>query len=275
MNRFKVSICQMSVSNEKQKNLSTASDMIKMSAAEGANLVILPEMFICPYDLELFQDYSENYPEGETLRMLSKIARNEKIYLVGGSLPERQGKRIYNSSFIFDPQGEVIGKHRKIHLFDSNLDKDVCFKESEVISSGDTITVVNTAHGPIGVAICYDLRFPEIFRLMSLSGAILAVVPAAFNDITGPAHWEMLLRSRAVDNQFYLAGASPARYQTKSLTIYGHSMLVDPWGEVIAKAGEEEQLVIGEIFPDRLTEIRDKLPLLKHRRTDLYDVYNK
>jgi omega-amidase len=270
LNNFKLSICQMSISREKSENLRTARDLIERSAADGADLVILPEMFNCPYDIELFRDYSENCPGGESIRMLSQAARDGKVYLVGGSLPEKQGERIFNSSFVFNPQGEIIGRHRKLHLFDSNLNKDVCFKESEVISSGDKITVVNTVHGLIGIAICYDLRFPEIFRLMSMAGAILAVVPAAFNEITGPAHWEMLLRSRAVDNQFYLAGASPARYQTKSLTIFGHSMLVDPWGEIIAEAGVDQQLITGEIFPDRVQEVRDRLPLLKHRRTDLY-----
>ncbi|MCL6478669.1 MAG: carbon-nitrogen hydrolase family protein [Peptococcaceae bacterium] len=270
--RFKVAVCQMKVGDDKSGNLALARRMIARAAAAGARLVVLPEMFNCPYVADMFPVYAETCPDGETFRMLAGAAGEEKIYLVGGSVPERAGDRVFNSSFVFGPKGELLGRHRKIHLFDVDLPGGVRVKESSTLGAGNDITVIDTAMGRIGVAICYDIRFPELIRLMVLAGARVVVVPAAFNMTTGPAHWDVVYRCRAVDNQVYVIAASPARDAGAPYVAYGHSMIVDPWGEVVARAGEGEEVVCAEIEPEKIDKVRRELPLLRHRRTDLYRI---
>lgn len=267
---FRAAVCQLTVGEDKGRNIDRARRMIARAAAEGARLVALPEMFNCPYVAGLFPRYAETYPGGETFQMLSSAARDEKIYLVGGSVPEREGSRVFNSSFVFGPEGDLLGRHRKVHLFDVDLPGGVSVKESSTLGAGGGVTVINTSLGRIGVAICYDMRFPELARLMALEGAGVIVVPAAFNMTTGPAHWKMLFRCRAVDNQVYVIAASPARNTGVPYVAYGHSMVVDPWGEVVAGAGVKPRVIIGDISLERIERVRRELPLLKHRRTDLY-----
>jgi omega-amidase len=266
---FKIALCQMKVVDDKKKNLVRAVKMIK-EAGKTADLVVLPEMFNCPYDINKFPEYAEESDNSLSLSEVSLAAKKANVYLVAGSVPEREGKQIYNSSFFFDPQGEIIGSYRKMHLFDIDVPEEISFKESETLSAGDHLSVVDTDLGKIGICICYDLRFPELLRLMTLQGAQLIVVPGAFNLTTGPVHWESLIRARAVDNQVYMAAASPARDLTASYVAYGHSMIVDPWGTVLAKAGSLEEIVYSEIDISYLEKVRKDLPLLQNRRTDIY-----
>ncbi len=260
----------MTVGEDKKRNLKTARRMIARAAEGGAELAVLPEMFNCPYVAGAFPEYAESYPEGETFKMLSSAAEAENIHLIGGSLPEREGSGIYNSSFIFGPDGGLLGRHRKIHLFDVDLPGGVKVKESSTLGAGNEITVVRTELAPIGVAICYDIRFPELIRLMVLDGAMVLTIPAAFNMTTGPAHWEMLHRCRAVDNQVYVIAASPARNTAAPYVAYGHSMVVDPWGNVVSRAEEGEEIIFAEILPETVEKVRRELPLLEHRRTGVY-----
>lgn len=269
-NKFKIGVCQMHVVKNKEKNITRARSMIKEAAFAGCKLVVLPEMFNCPYNSSLFPEYAESHPEGGTLKMLSAAAAEEKIYLVGGSIPERDGESVYNTSFVFGPRGEMLAKHQKIHLFDVDLPDGLSFHESRTLGAGKKITVVETDLCTLGVAVCYDIRFPELIRLMALAGAEVVILPAAFNMNTGPAHWELLLRTRAVDNQVFLVGASSARDAGASYVSYGHSVIVDPWGRIIAQADEKETVLFGEIDLRLLKETRAGLPLLKHRRNDLY-----
>jgi omega-amidase len=271
---FTTALCQMKVVDDKKKNLIQAVKMIK-EAGKTADLVVLPEMFNCPYDIEKFQEYAEESDNSPSLSEVSLAAKKANVYLVAGSVPEREGKHIYNSSFFFNPQGELIGSYRKIHLFDIDVPGEISFKESKKLSAGDQLTVVETDLGKIGICICYDLRFPELLRLMTLQGAQLIVVPGAFNLTTGPAHWKQLIRVRAMDNQVYMAAASPARNEAASYVAYGHSMLVDPWGTVLTKAGVLEEIVYSEINLSYLEKVREKLPLLRNRRTDLYRIEQK
>jgi omega-amidase len=266
---FKIALCQMKVVDDKKKNLVRAVKMIK-EAGKTADLVVLPEMFNCPYDIDKFPEYAEESDNSLSLSEVSLAAKKANVYLVAGSVPEREGKQIYNSCFFFDPQGEIIGSYRKMHLFDIDVPEEISFKESETLSAGDHLSVVDTDLGKIGICICYDLRFPELLRLMTLQGAQLIVVPGAFNLTTGPVHWESLIRARAVDNQVYMAAASPARDVTASYVAYGHSMIVDPWGTVLAKAGSLEEIVYSEIDISYLEKVRKDLPLLQNRRTDIY-----
>lgn len=272
MVKLKIGLCQMMVSiDSKKENIDKARRMICEASDKGAKIVSLPEMFNCPYDNKKFREYAEDFSSGETINMLSNIAKEKKIYVIGGSIPELDDKNnIYNSSFIFDNKGRIIGKHRKMHLFDIDIKNKVKFKESEVLTSGNNITVVDTEYGKIGVVICYDIRFPELTRLMTLEGAKVVFVPAAFNMTTGPAHWETLFKSRALDNQIYVAAISPARNESYSYVAYGNSLIASPWGDIINKLDEKEGILIEEIDFNYIDEIRESLPLLKHRREDLY-----
>lgn len=272
MSTFRIGVCQMLVVKNKELNNSRARAMIKEAAAVGCRLVVLPEMFNCPYKSSLFPEYAESFPAGSTLQMLSAAAAEEKVYLVGGSIPEREENIIYNTSFVFGPRGEMLAKHQKIHLFDVDLPDGLSFHESRTLGAGKKITVVETDLCTLGVAVCYDIRFPELIRLMALVGAEIVILPAAFNMNTGPAHWELLLRTRAVDNQVFLVGASSARDAAASYVSYGNSVIVDPWGRIIAQADEKETIIYGEIDLQLLNETRAALPLLKHRRPDLYEL---
>ncbi|GBF32578.1 aliphatic amidase AmiE [Desulfocucumis palustris] len=272
MEGIKAAVCQLKVVEDKSANIKKASEMIAGAAGNGARLVVLPEMFNCPYQAPLFPLYAETFPEGETFKMLSAAARESKVYLAGGSLPERDGERVYNTSFIFGPDGNLLGRHRKVHLFDVELPGGITVKESSTLGAGERITVVPTEFGPLGVAICYDIRFPELIRLMALKGAKIIVVPAAFNMTTGPAHWDLVFRMRAVDNQLFVIAASPARDVNAGYVAFGHSIMVDPWGEVLARAGHGEEVLTGELELARIEKIRRELPLTAHRRTDLYQL---
>lgn len=271
-NKWILGVVQSSVDDNKQVNIERAKAMIDKAADSGASIVVLPEMFNCPYDNRFFPEFAESFPGGSTLRMLSNVAAEKNIYLFGGSVPEADGGNIYNSCFVFGPDGSLLARHRKAHLFDVELEQGISFKESAVLSPGNEITVVDTELGRIGVAICYDIRFPELARAVALKGASLLLVPAAFNTVTGPAHWELTMRMRAVDNQLYVAAASPARNDRASYVAYGHSIVTDPWGEVLGSLDEKEGLLLVQIDLDRLKQVRSEFPLLKHRRTDMYDL---
>ncbi|NLV15916.1 MAG: carbon-nitrogen hydrolase family protein [Syntrophomonadaceae bacterium] len=269
--RFQVGICQIKVVDDKALNLASAGRMVEEAARKGCRLAVLPEMFNCPYSNHHFPHYAENIPAGQTAAMLADLAAQHRIYLVGGSIPERdQQGRIFNTSLVFDPSGMLIAKHRKLHLFDIDIPDRIVFKESNTLSPGNKVTTFPTDFGLMGLGICYDLRFPELTRLMTMQGATTIIYPAAFNTVTGPDHWQLLLRSRALDNQVYVIGAGPAYNGEATYHAYGHSMAADPWGRVIAETGSEEALLSFEIDLDVITRIREELPLLKHRRPELY-----
>lgn len=266
---MKLGLIQMKVVNNKAENLKRAEKFIKSASMNGARIVVLPEMFNCPYDNSYFRAYAEGL-EGETVRQLSNWAKESKIILIGGSIPEVDENFIYNTSYIFDENGVLIGKHRKVHLFDIDIKNKIKFTESEVLSSGNKSTVISTTYGKIGVCICYDIRFPELARKMVLEGAELILVPGAFNMITGPAHWELTARARALDNQVYYGLCSPARNEGDHYQVYGHSLITNPWGDVIGQLDEEEGVLIKDIDMDFEREVRDQLPLLKHRKSECY-----
>jgi omega-amidase len=267
--KLAVAVCQLKVSDNKTLNLKNAQKMIEDAALQCADIIILPEMFNCPYDPSYFSQYSENYP-GVTTSLLSALAALHSVYIIGGSIPEREKNQIYNTSYSFDRKGALIGKHRKIHLFDVEIEGEIRFKESETITAGSGLTVIETEFCKIGIAICYDMRFPELIRKMVLSGAQIIVVPSAFNMTTGPAHWHLIARTRALDNQVYFIAASPARDEKASYIAYGHSLVVNPWGDIISEASEKEEIIFSEIDLGFVDKIRRELPLLKHRREEVY-----
>ena len=270
MRKFKIALLQMKVVEAKASNLSRAVEMIAKAARAGADLIVLPEMFNCPYQTAKFPQYAEQ-EGGYTWQELSRAAGDNQVLLIGGSVPEEdRSGRVYNTSYIFNQQGEQIGKHRKMHLFDISIRGGQVFKESATLTAGDRITVMMTPYGKMGVMICYDLRFPELARLMVQAGAEFIVVPGAFNMTTGPVHWELLFRARAVDNQVYMIGVAPARQEHSSYDSYGHSLIVDPWGRVVRQLGAAAGSLIAEVDLTLLDQIKQELPLLKHRRKDIY-----
>ena len=235
----------------------------------AADLIMLPEMWNGPYEAKRFPDFAE--PEGgRSWRFLSALARERRVHLCGGSIAERDGERIYNTAYVFDSDGNEIAKHRKMHLFDIDVCGGQRFFESETLSAGSHATVFSTPFCTIGLCICYDFRFPELARLMTNRGAEVILVPAAFNLTTGPAHWEILFRSRAIDNQVYTVGVAPARDPDASYQSWGHSIVCSPWGDVLTQADERETVFIAALDLERVRTVRRELPLLAHRRTDLY-----
>ena len=267
---MKIALIQLRVDDSKQNNLDRACAFIAQSKQGGADMAILPEMFCCPYENKYFPEYAE--PEGgETWEKCSRLAADHGIYLVSGSMPERDEEgRIYNTSYVFDRNGHQIGKHRKMHLFDIDVKGGQYFKESDTLTPGDQVTVFDTEFGKMGLCICYDFRFPELARLMVDKGAQVIIVPAAFNMTTGPLHWELMFRQRAVDNQVYTIGAAPARDLNAGYHSWAHSIAVDPWGKVFMEMDEKPDVKVVELELDEVKKVREQLPLLKHRRGDIY-----
>lgn len=268
---MKIGLIQMPVVGEKEKNLSYAVQSIYECTKQGAELIILPEMFMCPYANKDFPVYAEQAGE-QTWKILSDAAKNNGVFLIGGSMPERDGNQIFNTSFVFDPNGNEVARHRKIHLFDIDVKGGQSFKESDVFSAGDSITMFEAFGIKLGLCLCFDMRFPELSSIMTLNDVQMIVVPAAFNMTTGPAHWELLFRQRAVDNQLYTIGVAPARDENGPYISYGNSIVVSPWGDVIYRADEKPTIIVIDIDLEMNKSIRSQLPLLSARRTDLYKV---
>lgn len=267
---IKAAICQMQTGTDKQFNLNKASQMIAEAADMGAELVVLPEVFNSPYDTSCFADYAEPVP-GPTFNFLSRCAGKHKVTLVGGTFIEKDGDgKLFNTSYTFDADGNMLGRHRKVHLFDIDIPGQVTFKESSVLSAGKDITVIKQANLHMGIMICYDCRFPELARAMTLKGAEVLVIPAGFNRSTGPLHWELLMRSRAVDNEVFVLAAGSAYNPDASYQAWGHSMIIDPRGNIIAHTDDKEGIILAELDLTAVKRAREEIPVLKHRREDVY-----
>jgi len=266
---MKIGLCQLNVSEDKKRNLEVAKEKIKEVSEKGSDIVCLPEIFNSPYENSNFEKNAE-IEGGLTYKFLSKQAKDNNIYLVGGSIPERDGDHIYNTSYVFDRNGEKLAKHRKVHLFDIFIPGEMEFMESKTLSAGKDITTFETEFGKMAVAICFDIRFSEYFSLIGETGAKVIFVPAAFNMTTGPAHWDLAFKSRALDNQLFIAGCSPARNTNASYVAYGHSLIVNPWAEVVGQLDEKEGTLVKDINLDLIEEYRNKLPIMNNKRHDLY-----
>lgn len=270
MEKIKIAAIQMSTVADKMENVRTVKTYLEKIKDENPDFVILPEMFCCPYQTENFPIYAEK-EGGPVWQQLSGYAKQYGIYLIGGSMPEKDAEgNVYNTSYIFDREGKQIGKHRKVHLFDIDVKGGQTFKESDTLTAGDSDTVFDTEFGKMGVMLCFDIRFPELSRMMVNDGARIVFVPAAFNMTTGPAHWELSFRTRALDNQIYMVGCAPARDVSAGYISWGHSMVTDPWGRVIDMLDEKKGILLAELDMDYEEQVREELPLLKSRRKDMY-----
>ena len=268
---MKIALIQIGARAEKKDSLELATKYIAEAAQSGADFAVLPEMFNCPYQTANFPIYAE--PEGgKCWQAMSDAAREHHIYLVAGSMPEKdEAGHVYNTSYAFNREGKQIGKHRKMHLFDIAVKGGQTFRESDTLTAGNQVTTFDTEFGRCGLEICYDIRFPELARLTEEAGARIIFVPAAFNMTTGPAHWEMSFRMRALDNQVFMVGCSQAR-QDSGYTSYGHSIVTSPWSDVIHMMDEKEGMDLVELDLDRIDQVREQLPLLRQRRLDIYEL---
>lgn len=253
-----IALCQMKVAPSKEKNLEIASLFIERAKLSEADIVILPEMFNTPYTRSFIRNNAEEYL-GTTYQCLKEASKG--IILIGGSIPEKSGNKIYNTTYVFE-NGVELGKYQKINLFDVDYD-DLSYHESEFIAPGKEYTVISTSLGKIGLAICFDLRFPDFFQKLEKENPFLYVVPGAFNKISGPAHYQLLGRARALDTQSYFALCSPASDKDAEYCPYGHSMVIDPWGKVLNELDDSEGIIIQSIEIEYVNEIRSKLPIKK------------
>jgi omega-amidase len=275
--KVKLALCQLAVTADKDKNVQVARQAIQEAAATGAKLIVLPEMWNCPYSNDSFPTYAEDIDakQSPSQDMLAEAAKQHKVTIVGGSIPERSNGKLYNTCCVYDDTGKLLGKHRKIHLFDIDIPGKVTFKESDILTAGETFTVVDTPAGRLGLGICYDIRFPELAMVYRQRGVQLIVYPGAFNMTTGPAHWELLQKARAVDNQLYVATCSPARDSSAGYTAWGHSTVVGPFAEVVATTEEKPCIVYADINYNEINTRRKNMPIMSQKRTDLYALIDK
>jgi predicted amidohydrolase len=262
---------QLNSTDEKDRNLATADRLVRDAAADGAELVVLPEKFNLLGPHEAYLAGAENL-DGPTVSWARDTARALGIDLVAGSFVERREDRdkLSNTSVHVGPDGELKAVYRKIHMFDVEVAGQV-YRESESQEGGHDLVVTETASGvPLGMTVCYDLRFPELYRILAVRGARVLLIPAAFTKVTGQAHWEILIRARAIENQaFVIAADQVGRHPPDNLS-YGGSTLVDPWGDVLALAPDEECFTAADLDLRRQDEIREKLPSLANRVPSAY-----
>lgn len=266
---MKIAILQMPVGTDKAENLAAACQYIHHAALSGADIAVLPEMFNCPYTAEYFRRFAEP-AGGESWQVIARQAARDGVCVVAGSMPELDEARVYNTSYVFDRNGRQLARHRKMHLFDIQVDGGQVFRESDTFTAGNDVTTFMLDGVMIGLCVCFDFRFPELARLMALEGAQIIIVPAAFNMTTGPMHWELMFRLRAVDNQVFTIGAAPARDAGASYVSYANSIVCSPWGKVLARADEKPCVLCAELDMAEVQAVRTQLPLLSARRTDVY-----
>lgn len=266
---MKIGLCQMNTQDKKSKNVEAAEAAIDRLADQGADLVVLPEMFHFLGPDEEKPENAEPIP-GPSIDRLQRKAREKKIYLHCGSILENNGGKIYNTSVVFNRQGEQVAFYRKIHLFDVEILGGIVYKESAVVTPGKEVVTFDCEGITVGLSICYDLRFPELYRRLADKGAFLILIPAAFTLMTGKDHWEPLIRARAIENVCYVAACGQWGFHPVNNQCYGHSMVVNPWGMIMAQAPDGEITVLADLDFDYMYAVREKLPALHHRRKDIF-----
>ncbi len=266
MRSYLAAAVQMTASSSKEENLAKAETFVRLAAERGASGIVLPEVFAWRGPRAEEPAQIEPIP-GPTSTRLSELARRHHIYLLAGSFLEKSDEsRSYNTSVLVNPEGDILAQYRKIHLFDVDIPGQVRVKESDTKKPGQAIVTANTTLGVFGLSVCYDLRFPELYRQLAAAGAEVIFVPSAFTFPTGAAHWEPLLRARAIENQAYVIAPNQIGKNVHGFADYGNSMIIDPWGKVIARAADKECLITAEIDRDYLEKVRRELPSLTHRR---------
>lgn len=276
---MKIGLVQLDSRDDVAANLDRAEAMIVDAAGQGAQFVALPEMLhlrVGPAKVQRYRETAEPIP-GPMTERFGKLAGRLSIHLLLGSIGEQSGdpQRIYNTSVLLGPGGQLVATYRKVHLFDVQVDGQTGDRESDRCLAGDAVVTADTALGRVGLSICYDLRFPELFRSLALAGARVVFVPADFTRATGEAHWLTLLRARAIENGIFIVapaqcGKCPDRYEA-----YGHSAVIDPWGRVVTQMDQSPGFEAIELDLSEVDRVRAKLPTLDHRRPDVYGKHPK
>jgi predicted amidohydrolase len=262
---------QLNAGSDKKLNIENAAKLIEKAAHRGAKLIALPEVFNWRGVRKEIPDNCESIPGPTSLRM-SELAATLKIFLLCGSIIETntEGSRPFNTSFLINPSGKIIVLYRKIHLFKIHQRGKSAIDETRIYSSGNEVVTARIPFCKVGFTICYDLRFPELFRRLADNGAGIIFVPSSFTYETGKAHWEILLRARAIENQAYIIAPNQYGKDPSGNSHYGHSMIVDPWGTVIGQCSNGEKIIYGELDINHLKKVRKILPSLKHIRNDVF-----
>lgn len=262
----KVAAIQMISTPDPAQNMATAERLIADAAAQGASLVVLPEYWAI---MGMHDEDKVAHAEpadaagGKLQQFMAAMAKRHQLWLIGGTLPlKAEPGKVFNTTLVYDPQGQNVARYDKIHLFGFNNGREA-YDESRTIVPGQVVGTVALPFGQVGLSVCYDLRFPELYRAMGHSALI--VVPAAFTHTTGQAHWEILLRARAIENQCYVLAAAQGGTHQNGRRTFGHSMLINPWGEIIACLPEGEGVAVGELDLERMQQVRENLPALRHR----------
>jgi predicted amidohydrolase len=268
MKPYLAAAIQMTSVPDLEKNLAQAEELIDLAACQGAELVGLPENFAFMGEEKEKLAQAEAIAQ-ETEKFLLKMAQRFQITILGGGfpVPVEGGNKVYNTALLIDPNGQELLRYHKVHLFDVNVPDGNTYRESITVMAGKALPSVYMSEklGNIGVSVCYDVRFPEIYRYMSAKGADIFFVPAAFTAFTGKDHWQILLQARAIENTCYVIAPAQTGWNYDRRQTHGHAMIVDPWGVVLADAGEKPGVAIAEINPSRLEQVRRQMPSLQHR----------
>ena len=261
--KLNIGLCQLKITKNKEENFKNVMNEISKLCKLNVNMVVLPECWNCPYGIEYFEEYSEDVNDSQSVKLLESLAKKKHIYIIGGSIPIRDKGNLYNTCFCFDPEGNIIGRYDKIHLFDIEIREfDFSFKESSVLSSGKNPLIIDTIYGKIGIAICFDLRFPLLAEKKTKNNCKMIIYPGSFSEKTGPLHWTLLLRTRALDNQCFVIGCSTSKNENFKYKGYGHSSIINPMGKIVYEAGEDQIATNHVINLNEILEVKRNIPML-------------
>lgn len=264
----KVAVAQMTSSSSIKDNLETVRRLVMQAKEQGAELLLLPENFaFMGMDEANKLSIAEIYGQGAIQEEISQLAKAFSIWIIAGTIPIKgEGRRVRASSLVYDHEGNCVARYDKIHLFDVQVSEHEAHQESLTVEPGDALVVVETPVGRVGLSVCYDVRFPELYRQLELKGAQLFSIPAAFTAVTGLAHWEILLKARAIENLCYVLASNQAGQHENGRQTYGHSMIIEPWGKTLALQEEGNGIVCAEIELTKMQEIRQRFPCNEHHR---------
>ncbi|MCB8819804.1 carbon-nitrogen hydrolase family protein [Microvirga rosea] len=264
---MKVSLIQMNSQNDKAENLKTAAAMIEKAVKDEApDLIVLPEYYaFLGEGRENIHASAESFPDGDAYRLMSDLAARHKVTIHAGSVVERHGNNHYNTTVVFGPTGKEIARYRKIHLFDVDIPGGTSYRESDTISRGEEVVTYKVGDVTVGCAICYDIRFPELFRKLRDAGSDVIVLPAAFTLMTGKDHWETLARARAIETQtYFLAVGQVGAHSDGKKWCWGHSMVIDPWGHIVAQSTDRVSSTAARLELDYISHVRRNVPVERH-----------